>query len=98
MLREFTHFVFFFYVPGIIVSFLKIGQIHDGEGNKLCVEDNILQMLVEKEAVGDADFAKGLGPGYFRADAGSLLPLGRVPHPVVPIAAGPLRPDLFPQV
>ena len=55
-------------------------------------------MLVEEEPIGHAHLAKGLGSRDLRADAGPPLPLGRLPHPVVPVGAGPLRPQLRPQL
>lgn len=55
-------------------------------------------MFVKKESVGDADLAKGFSSGNFGTDAGALLALGGIPHPVVPVAPRPLHPQLPPQI
>lgn len=55
-------------------------------------------MFIKKQSVGDSDFAKGFSSGYFWSDAGPLLALGGLPHPVVPVAPRPLGANLPPEI
>ena len=73
--------------PVVIFLLLKEGEVHDGEGDKLVVEHNVLEMLLVEEPVADPDLAEGLGARYLGPNASAASPLLRQPHPVVPVTA-----------
>ena len=73
--------------PVVIFLLLKEGEVHDGEGDKLVVEHNVLEMLLIEEPVADPDLAEGLGARYLGPNASAASPLLRQPHPVVPVTA-----------
>ena len=73
--------------PVVIFLLLKEGEVHDGEGDKLVVEHNVLEMLLIEEPVADPDLAEGLSARYLGPNASAASPLLRQPHPVVPVTA-----------
>ena len=85
------------HVAGVIDLLLQVAEVHRGEGHKLFIEHNVLQMFIEEQTVADTDFTEGLGSRNFWAHARAVLPLRRVTHPVVPVAARPLDRQLVPQ-
>ena len=55
--------------PALVVTLLaEEGQIQDGERDKLGVEDNVLEVLLIEEAVGDSNLAKSFGPRHLWTD------------------------------
>ena len=46
----------------VILLLLEDGEVHDGEGDELVVEHDVLQVLLVEQAVADPDLAECLGP------------------------------------
>ena len=46
----------------------------------------VCAQLVAPDSLADALFAEGARAGHFWPDTGPLQPLGRLPHPVVPVS------------